>query len=321
MDNNVFKYLRTSKQLNHLLLANFPLLSPCSLPLKKYLKLTIYNLKFTIMKTTIKPLLILALVTLLGSNSNIAQNVGIGNESFTPDPSAMLEVKATDKGMLVPRVDIADLSTAAPVTNPEKSLLVWNTNIDTGEGYYFWDGTKWTGMTSKQGEDNNCEDKRYLGEEYLGGIIFYLFEGANCTQRGLIVSKTETNTQWQSTQSITGANYRANGKLNTILMINSPARTWVDDNFNIGGLEAGEGVWYLPSVEELKLLWDNQLYVNHFNGINLTPLSGHRYWSSTETIGSPTGVAWHFNFESGTAIMSGTNDKTTNRRVRAIRSF
>jgi len=96
--------------------------------------------------TNIKPLLILALVLLLSSNQNIAQNVGIGSESFTPDPSAMLEVKATDKGMLVPRVDIADLATAAPVTNPAVSLLVYNTNETTGEGFYYWSGSEWVAI-------------------------------------------------------------------------------------------------------------------------------------------------------------------------------
>jgi len=96
--------------------------------------------------TNIKTLLILALVVLLSSNQNIAQNVGIGNESFTPDPSAMLEVKSTDKGMLVPRVDIADLSTAAPVTNPAVSLLVYNTNETTGVGFYYWDGNAWVAI-------------------------------------------------------------------------------------------------------------------------------------------------------------------------------
>jgi len=93
--------------------------------------------------TLIKSLLILVLVVLLSSNSNIAQNVGIGNESFTPDASAMLEVKANDKGILLPRVDIADLSTAAPITSPAVSLLVYNTNITTGIGFYYWNGSEW----------------------------------------------------------------------------------------------------------------------------------------------------------------------------------
>jgi len=33
-----------------------------------------------------------------------AQNVGIGSSNFTPDNSAGLEIKFTDKGLLIPRV-------------------------------------------------------------------------------------------------------------------------------------------------------------------------------------------------------------------------
>jgi len=94
-------------------------------------------------KSNIKTLLILALVVLLSSNSNIAQNVGIGSNSFTPDASAGLEIRYSDKGVLIPNVNIADLSTAAPVTSPAVSLLVYNTNETTGEGFYYWNGVAW----------------------------------------------------------------------------------------------------------------------------------------------------------------------------------
>jgi len=89
----------------------------------------IYNLKLSIMKTktNIKPLLILALVVLLSSNQNIAQNVGIGAASFTPDPSAMLEVKSTElnpKGFLPPRMTTA---VRDEIQNPATGLVIFNT--------------------------------------------------------------------------------------------------------------------------------------------------------------------------------------------------
>ena len=75
----------------------------------------------------------------------VAQNVGVNANGVTPDASAMLDVKSTDKGLLIPRVDIANLTTAAPVTAPVNSLLVYNTNTTTGIGYYYWNATtKWT---------------------------------------------------------------------------------------------------------------------------------------------------------------------------------
>ena len=70
--------------------------------------------------------------------------VGIGTED--PDTSAQLDVVATDKGILIPRLNIKDLKTADPVSAADiaVSLLVYNTNIDSGPGYYFWDGEKWS---------------------------------------------------------------------------------------------------------------------------------------------------------------------------------
>ena len=86
------------------------------------------------------------LVTILLSLSyyGYSQNVGINTTGIAPLASAMLDVSSTNKGLLVPRVDIVDLATALPVTAPTTSLLVYNTNVISGVGYYFWDGTKWT---------------------------------------------------------------------------------------------------------------------------------------------------------------------------------
>jgi len=71
-----------------------------------------------------------------------AQNVGIG--TATPHSSAKLDIEDNNKGILVPRIDIPNLNAAAPVTTPATSLLVYNTNVTTGVGYYYWEGTKWS---------------------------------------------------------------------------------------------------------------------------------------------------------------------------------
>ena len=74
-----------------------------------------------------------------------SQNVGIGTNS--PNASAQLDVFADNKGLLVPRVSIGNVFSAAPVTSPALGLLVWNTNAATtngqGVGFYFWAGTRW----------------------------------------------------------------------------------------------------------------------------------------------------------------------------------
>lgn len=71
----------------------------------------------------------------------------VGINTTTPDASSMLDISATNKGLLIPRVSIPNLNAAAPVTAPAVSLLVYNTNATSGIGFYYWDGTKWTPFT------------------------------------------------------------------------------------------------------------------------------------------------------------------------------
>ncbi|OQP56923.1 hypothetical protein A3860_10120 [Niastella vici] len=57
-----------------------------------------------------------------------AQQVGIGTTQ--PDASAALEIRSTDKGLLIPRVDLG----FSPVTTPATGLMVFNTNSMYGAG-------------------------------------------------------------------------------------------------------------------------------------------------------------------------------------------
>lgn len=52
----------------------------------------------------------------------VAQNVGIGTNS--PDPSALLHIESTSKGLLVPRM--SDVQMRA-IASPAKGLLLFNT--------------------------------------------------------------------------------------------------------------------------------------------------------------------------------------------------
>lgn len=88
----------------------------------------------------------------------IAQ-VGVG--TTTPATSSILDVTASDKGILIPRVDLGDLNIAFPILNPEKSLMVWNTDLANGgliEGFYYWNGTLWVKIME--------EKPRILGDKY-----------------------------------------------------------------------------------------------------------------------------------------------------------
>ena len=70
-----------------------------------------------------------------------AQRIGIGSHSF--DDSEILKIASSNKGVLIPNLNIPNLNNASPVTSPAESLLVYNTNTTSGKGFYYWKNNKW----------------------------------------------------------------------------------------------------------------------------------------------------------------------------------
>jgi len=86
-----------------------------------------------------KPIYVSALaatVFFLSTNILSAQGVAINNDGSQAAASAMLDVKATDKGMLVPRV-----TATSAVGSPAQGLLVYQTG--GAAGFYYYNGTAW----------------------------------------------------------------------------------------------------------------------------------------------------------------------------------
>jgi hypothetical protein len=84
---------------------------------------------------------------------NIIAQVGIGG---MPDASSQLDVNASDKGILIPRVNLNDVSNTSldGVNNAVEGLLIYNTNSSVvggdGKGFYHFNGTKWEKLTGNR---------------------------------------------------------------------------------------------------------------------------------------------------------------------------
>lgn len=152
----------------------------------------------------------------------------------------------------------------------------------------------------------------YLGQDTLGGIVFYIYLDANGVQRGLILNKNESTAQWQGTGTTTNATRSWDSAYNTGLMANSPAANYVN-SLTDGGFTD----WYLPSVDELSILWNNRFHANNaLNAGGYTLLSsGASYWSSTE---GSAAIAFRFAFNDGYAL---NTNKINIHSVRAVRAF
>ncbi len=75
-------------------------------------------------------------------------NVGIG--TLTPANAAILEVNATDMGVLIPRVSLTGKNDISTISNPANGLMVVNTttaNTGTNQVYanqiYVFNGVNW----------------------------------------------------------------------------------------------------------------------------------------------------------------------------------
>ena len=78
----------------------------------------------------------------------------VGINTTSPADGSILDVDSSEKGVLVPRVDISNLATIAPITGGStESLLVYNTNTTTGEGFYYWDGSMWVMLSTGNNDD------------------------------------------------------------------------------------------------------------------------------------------------------------------------
>ncbi|MFN0292875.1 collagen-like protein [Pedobacter helvus] len=107
-----------------------------------------------------------------------AQNVGINTDASAADNSAMLDVKSTDKGMLIPRMTAAQRNLIA---SPATGLLVYQT--DGTSGFYFNQGTptvkNWillgakgdTGVAGPQGPQGVAGPTGATGASGLQGAI------------------------------------------------------------------------------------------------------------------------------------------------------
>jgi len=167
-----------------------------------------------------------------------------------------------------------------------------------------------------------------VGDFALGGIVFWVDETG---QHGLVCAKTDQNSgRWYAG---TYGNTQAKGdgplagEMNTAIIIASQvaigddgstyaARICAELQITEGGKTYGD--WYLPSKEELNLMYQNKATIDVTaiaNGGN--GFASDYYWSSTE-YGNKFRFAWNQDFGNGG---QGYGSKDTTYYVRAIRAF
>ncbi len=161
----------------------------------------------------------------------------------------------------------------------------------------------------------------YIGEEFGGGIIFHLWKDSQGIEHGLIVDKTDLSTSqvWSNLSStLIGPSAQSSwdGLSNSNAIVAQAGHTSSAAALCLNSTNGGQGDWYLPSTQEMNVLWNNYYTVSQTiaQSPGATQLQAS-YWTSFEAAAS---TAYYVNFFGGN--FPGSN-KGANYYVRAVRKF
>ena len=260
-------------------------------------------------------------ITAGGSNQNISilpsgtGSVGIGTSS--PNSLAILDASSTTKGFLPPRMTYAQKTA---IVSPPQGLMIYCTNCGTnGEPEYF-NGTSWVNMAGGTAASVPIT----LGSTHEGGKVFYIFQPNDQgyvpgETHGLIAAPSDIPYGTYKIFPSCYASYGTSTALGTGAANTTKILACTADNENAAKLvdaltDGGYSDWYLPSKDELNLLYLNRISAgNNF--------ASNEYWSSSELYAwtySSYEAAWYQFFTDGSQSITGKNNQ---KGVRAIRSF
>ncbi|MBL0147048.1 MAG: hypothetical protein IPP48_16375 [Chitinophagaceae bacterium] len=111
-----------------------------------------------------KKLLILS-AALFFTYQSVAQNVGIG--TLTPNASALLDVSATDKGLLIPRMSKTQRTAIAA---PANGLLVFQ-NAPDSIGFYYYNSGSWVWLQNASGAGSGWSTTGNAGTDTIVNFI------------------------------------------------------------------------------------------------------------------------------------------------------
>ena len=92
------------------------------------------------------PLFIILFLHQIGQGQSLAVNT----DGSTANASALLDVKSTNKGILVPRMTRTERNA---ITAPATGLLIFQSGPDS-VGFHYYDGSKWTWLLSNSNSDS-----------------------------------------------------------------------------------------------------------------------------------------------------------------------
>lgn len=119
-----------------------------------------------------------------------AQQGSVGIGTTNPDPSAILEVASTSKGVQLPVVSLTSTADITTVANPKPGFVVYNTTVAgsgttaVSKGLYTYNGSAWEKMWTKANVKTEVEKIPFITP---------VFAASNLAASGSIAAGTISN--------------------------------------------------------------------------------------------------------------------------------
>ena len=251
-------------------------------------------------------------------------------ETVTGTISETDPVYTSSQAANITTTDITNLGNLSGTNTGDQDLstLALKSNVlELGNTTAFTPDADYEPATKKYVDDNALTTNYSIGDFAQGGIVFWVDETG---QNGLVCAKEDqyTGVRWYAgTYGNTQAKGDGpfSGEANTAIIITAQVAIG-DDNVTYAAricnelqiTEGGKtyGDWYLPSKEELNLMYQNRATINATATANGgSAFASADYWSSTE---SNSIDAWFQFFATGGQFSS---FKYVELSLRAVRAF
>ncbi|MDR6845933.1 hypothetical protein [Flavobacterium granuli] len=130
----------------------------------------------------------------------VFSQIKIGDNPTVINPSAIMEIESENKGFLLPRLQLVNVSNPAPLLEHEAGMIVYNTATATGltPGFYYNDRTKWvvvskstvTGLLSADNGLTNVNGVAKLGGSLTQPTVLSTTAINTLAIKGLIAGDT-----------------------------------------------------------------------------------------------------------------------------------
>ena len=257
-----------------------------------------------------------------GITTNATAITSIQGEQTTQDAAIAINTAKDTAGIYHANREALDLVSGTNTGDQDLSVLANKTNVlELNNTTAFTPDADYEPATKKYVDDQ--QPVHYVGE-LIGangedGVVFWV---DHTGEHGLICSKTDidggSGVAWSNiTSEEIGATAKSdfNGLTNTTAIIAQSGHTSsaasLCQSYSTTGTSAGD--WYLPSIDELKKIYNAKYEIN--KALNTNSFVLEYYWSSTERNNS---FAWNSFFNFGTSYYEYKNNTY---RVRAVRAF